>query len=91
MAVGNIGKLFNAVGSIGNVVTESVTGVSSIVCLGKDTLVGTITQYQKENELDRAKERIIARANAIKELTDSLNITKEEAEKLLDAELAKGA
>jgi len=83
----NINKIFSIVGSTGSTIADVIDASGSGIKNGLDELTGSIKDWREESKLERAKEKILARAKAIKSLAKELNVSEEEARKLLEKEM----
>ena len=83
----NIGKAFSILGSTGSTIADVVDATGSGLKNGLDELTSSIKDWREESKLERAKEKILARAKAIKSLAKELNVSEEEARKLLEKEM----
>lgn len=82
-------KLFQSVSSVGSFVGDSVEGVLDLGSESKKFLDEEIQFRQDCQRMENAKDRILARAQHIKEIAEALNISMEEAKNLLDQEMEK--
>lgn len=82
-----ISKIFSVIGATGEAAADAIGTLGTAIGAGKDALTSTVVNYQKETALEDAKNRILAKAKAVKELAKELNISFEQAEELLDQEL----
>ena len=83
----NITKIFGVVGSTGGAVADIVEISGKSLKDGLGEVSDFLNEWKEENELDRAKERILARAKTIKELAEKLGVSEDEARRLLQEEL----
>ena len=83
----NINKIFSIVGSTGSTIADVIDASGSGIKNGLDELTGSIKDWREESRLERAKERILARNNTIKELANKMGISEDEARRLLTEEL----
>lgn len=83
----NFSKTIGAIGSIGGVIGDTVDVFSASINEGKSRLVDEISSSNYEAKLENAKSKILAKASAIKEIMEKLNISASEAAKLLDEEM----
>lgn len=83
----NINRTIGAVGSVGGVIGDTVDVFSASITEGKARLVDEISASNYEAKLENAKNRILAKAEAIKEIMSKLNISASEAAKLLEEEM----
>lgn len=82
-----ISKVFNVIGEVSDTAVGMFGTVGTAVNAGKEALEATVSQYQKESEIEDAKTRILVKAKAIKDIAKELGISYEKAEELLDSEL----
>lgn len=83
----NINRTIGAVGSVGGVIGDTVDVFSASLCEGKNRIVDEISASNYEAKLENAKSKILAKAEAIKEIMSALNISASEATKLLEEEM----
>ena len=83
----NLNKTIGAIGSVGGVIGDTVDVFSASITEGKNRLVDEISSSNTEARIENAKSIILAKASAIKEIMTALNISAEEASRLLEAEL----
>lgn len=81
----SLGKAVDAIGSVGTVATEGIGLVSE----GMNVLKEKAEASVEEERIEQAKCRILAKAQAIKEIAQALQIGPLEAEQLLNNELNK--
>lgn len=84
---GNIGRVWDAAGSLGGLAVDVVEGTIDLGSKAKIAIDNETTSLQKERDIENAMSRILAKAEAIKEIMKALNISAKEAEELLDKEL----
>lgn len=83
----NLNRTIGAIGSVGGVIGDTVDVFSASITEGKNRLVDEISSSNTEARIENAKSIILAKASAIKEIMTALNISAEEASRLLEAEL----
>lgn len=83
----NITKSFSAIGSVGSIVAEGADMISSSFSEGKNRIVNEFSSSNEEARLENATSYILAKAESIKKIMNALNISADEATKLLDTEL----
>lgn len=83
----NLNRTIGAIGSVGGVIGDTVDVFSASITEGKNRLVDEISSSNTEARIENAKSIILAKASAIKEIMTTLNISAEEASRLLEAEL----
>ena len=80
----NVAKFLGIFGSTAGAVTDVIDGIGSSVREGKNAIMEEISSSKYEQKLENAKQAILAKHKAIKEIADKLGIPMEDAEKLLD-------
>lgn len=90
MNLGNVfTKTLSAVGSIGGLAADAIEGTIDVGSKAKKALDNEVNSLQSERDIENATARILVRRNAISKIADSLHITPEQAEELLEQELRK--
>lgn len=84
---GNIGRTFDAVGSLGSLAVDIVEGTIGLGSKTKQAIDLEVDSLREERNISNATSRILAKGNAIRTIMQELNCTAEEASSLLDAEL----
>lgn len=82
-------KTLSAVGSIGGLAADAIEGTIDVGSKAKKALDNEVNSLQSERDIENATARILARRNAISKISDSLHITPEQAEELLEQELRR--
>jgi hypothetical protein len=83
----NINRTISAVGSVGGVIGDTVEVFSASLTEGKNRIVDEISSSNEEARIENAMNIILAKAEAIKQIMAKLNISAEEASKLLENQL----
>lgn len=83
----NINRTIGAVGSVGGVIGDTVEVFSASLTQGKNRIVDEISSSNEEARIENAMNIILAKAEAIKQIMAKLNISAEEASKLLENQL----
>ena len=87
-------KMFNktasAVGSFGGMLADTLEGTIDIGSKVKHSIDGEISSLQYERDMENAVNRILIKAQYIKEIKDALKISATEAEELLMKEFNNG-
>ena len=81
----NIGKGFDALGSVGGLVGDGLNMLTDSTGIIKEKINSSI----EEEKMDQAKQRILAKAAAIKEISKALGISAIEAQQLLEQEMER--
>ena len=82
-------KGISAIGSVGGFVSDAIEGTIDVGSKAKKALDNEVNSLQSERDIENATARILARRNAISKISDSLHITPEQAEELLEQELKR--
>lgn len=80
-----IGKSLDAVGSVGGLISDTVTAVGE----GANILKEKVSSSIEEEKIEQAKNRILVKAAAIKEIAEALGCDLITAEQFLEEELKK--
>ena len=85
-----ITKMGSAVGSVGTVVVDTLEGTIELGSKAKNAIEGEISSLQYERDMENAVNRILIKAEHIKQIMKALNISSVEAEELLLKEMNHG-
>ncbi len=85
-----ITKMGSAVGSVGTVVADTLEGTIELGSKAKNAIEGEISSLQYERDMENAVNRILIKAEHIKQIMKALNISSVEAEELLLKEMNHG-
>lgn len=85
-----ITKMGSAVGSVGTVVADTLEGTIELGSKAKNAIEGEISSLQYERDMENAVNRILVKAEHIKQIMKALNISSVEAEELLLKEMNHG-
>ena len=85
-----ITKMGSAVGSVGTVVADTLEGSIELGSKAKNAIEGEISSLQYERDMENAVNRILIKAEHIKQIMKALNISSVEAEELLLKEMNHG-
>lgn len=85
-----ITKMGSAVGSVGTVVADTLEGTLELGSKAKNAIEGEISSLQYERDMENAVNRILVKAEHIKQIMKALNIGPVEAEELLLKEMNHG-
>lgn len=80
-----IGKSLDAVGSVGGFISDTVTAGGAVSNIIKEKVSSSI----EEEKIEQAKNRILVKAAAIKEIAEALGCDLITAEQFLEEELKK--
>lgn len=85
-----ITRATSALGSVGGMVVDTLEGTMEIGSKAKHAIDGEISCLQYERDMENAVNRILIKAQYIKEIKDALKISATEAEELLMKEFNNG-
>ena len=85
-----LNRTASAVGSFGGLVADTLEGTIEIGSKAKHAIDGEISSLQYERDMENAVNRILIKAQYIKEIKEALNIPATEAEELLMKEFNNG-
>ena len=80
-----INKGLDTVGAVGGLFTDTVNAVGN----GANIIKEKVNSSVEEEKIEQAKNRILAKAAAIREIAEALNCSLQDAEECLERELNK--